>query len=63
MRDRVFQEAYDRVRRRFSEDAWLAQPPGEITRAIYQEMRRLDAERNGSAGSDVDNRREGGTSS
>lgn len=59
MRDRVFQEAYDRVRRRFQEDAWLAQPPSEITRAIYQEMRRLDAERNATAAPDVDNQREG----
>ena len=45
MRDRVFQDAYDRVRARFSDEAWLAMQPGEITRAIYDEMRSLDSER------------------
>ena len=45
MRDRVFQDAYDRVRGRFTDEAWMALQPSEITRAIYAEMRALDAER------------------
>lgn len=48
MRDRVFQEAYDRVRSRLADDVWLAMQPSEITRAIYEEMRVLDAERGAS---------------
>ncbi len=45
MRDLVFQDAYDRVRGRFTDEAWMALQPSEITRAIYAEMRVLDAER------------------
>jgi predicted nucleic acid-binding Zn-ribbon protein len=39
-----FQEAYDAVVARYSADRWAALTPSEITEAIYQEMRRLDAE-------------------
>jgi hypothetical protein len=45
MSDALFQEAYARARGRFSEDAWLALQPREITNAIYQEIRQIDAER------------------
>ena len=44
MSDQIFQQAYDRVRHRHSEDAWLALSPRQITEAIYQEMRQIDAE-------------------
>jgi len=44
MSDHIFQQAYDRVRHRLSEDAWLALSPRQVTEAIYQEMRRIDAE-------------------
>jgi hypothetical protein len=40
----TFQQAYDAVAARYSDNLWTSLPPIEITRAIYQEMRRLDAE-------------------
>lgn len=39
-----FQAAYERAQSRFTPDQWLALAPREITDAIYQEMRRMDAE-------------------
>jgi hypothetical protein len=46
MSDGSFQEAYARVRGRYSDQAWIALTPRQITEAIYQEMRQIDAERN-----------------
>jgi hypothetical protein len=46
MSDGSFQEAYARVRRRYSDQAWLALTPRQITEAIYREIRLMDAERN-----------------
>lgn len=45
MSDALFQEAYARARNRFTEDAWLALHPRQITDAIYREIRQIDAER------------------
>ena len=45
MSDRIFQDAYARVRARYSEDGWLTLSPREITNAIYDEIRQIDAER------------------
>ena len=45
MTDGSFQEAYARVRSRYSDEAWLALNPRQITEAIYGEMRLIDAER------------------
>lgn len=45
MSDQIFQEAYARVRARYTEDAWLAMSPRQITDAIYREIRQIDAER------------------
>lgn len=50
MSDALFQEAYARARSRFSEDAWLALNPRQITDAIYKEIRDIDAERVAAAG-------------
>ena len=47
MSDRVFEEAYARVRSRFSDDAWFAMPPRAVTDEIYREIRQIDAERAG----------------
>jgi hypothetical protein len=46
MSDGGFQEAYARVRSRFTEEAWIALTPRQITDLIYREIRELDAERN-----------------
>lgn len=43
MTDPVFQEAYDNVRRFHSKEGWSALTPRQITEAIYQEIRRIDA--------------------
>ncbi len=45
MSDQIFLDAYARVRKSYSEEAWLALDPRQITAAIYREIRRLDAER------------------
>ena len=50
----VFQEAYDRVRKRFTTEAWLALDPRQITDIIYAEMRRIDAERRSASNPSVD---------
>jgi hypothetical protein len=46
MSDGSFQEAYARVRSRYSDQAWIALSPRQITDAIYREIRQIDAERN-----------------
>lgn len=38
-----FNEAYRRARSRFSADQWLSLPPQQVTQAIYEAMRELDA--------------------
>jgi hypothetical protein len=43
MTDPVFQKAYENVRNSYSYEAWNALTPREITEAIYQEIRRIDA--------------------
>jgi hypothetical protein len=43
--DEIVQEAYARVRSRYSDSGWLALPPRAVTDAIYREMREIDAER------------------
>ncbi len=45
MSDRIVEEAYNRVRSRYSDDAWFALPPRALTDAIYQEIRQIDSER------------------
>jgi hypothetical protein len=45
MSDRIFQEAYNRVRGRYTEDAWLSLNPRQLTDSIYKEIRLIDAER------------------
>lgn len=38
-----FNEAYRRARSRFSADQWLSMPPQQVTQAIYEAMREMDA--------------------
>lgn len=38
-----FNEAYRHARSRFTADQWLALAPQQVTQAIYQAMRELDA--------------------
>lgn len=38
-----FNEAYRRARSQFTAEQWLALPPQQVTEAIYQAMRALDA--------------------
>lgn len=38
-----FNEAYRRARAQFSADQWLSLPPQQVTQAIYQAMREMDA--------------------
>ena len=38
-----FNEAYRLARSRFTTEQWLALPPQQVTEAIYQAMRELDA--------------------
>jgi hypothetical protein len=40
-----FQEAYMRARERYAGDEWFKLPPKERTRAIYEELRAIDTER------------------
>jgi hypothetical protein len=54
MTDGSFQEAYARVRSRYSDEAWLALTPREITEAIYGEFRLIDAARRQKAQSQED---------
>jgi hypothetical protein len=45
MSDRIFQDAYARVRGRHSDQAWFALSPREIADSIYREIRIIDSER------------------
>jgi hypothetical protein len=38
-----FNEAYRLARSRFTTEQWLALPPQQVTEAIYQAMREMDA--------------------
>lgn len=38
-----FNAAYRRARSRFTTEQWLALPPQQVTEAIYQAMREMDA--------------------
>ena len=38
-----FNEAYRRARSRFTSEQWLSMPPQQVTEAIYQAIRELDA--------------------
>jgi hypothetical protein len=38
-----FNEAYRRAHSRFTTEQWLALPPQQVTEAIYQAMREMDA--------------------
>jgi hypothetical protein len=42
--DPVFQQAFETVRKSWSDEAWNALTPRQITDAIYREIRRIDAE-------------------
>jgi hypothetical protein len=44
MNDSVFLQAYNAVAASMSDDAWRSLSPGDQTRLIYEEMRRIDAE-------------------
>jgi hypothetical protein len=56
----TFQQAYEAVVARYSREEWAAFRPSDITRMIYEEMRRLDAE---AVGTTTVVQLEGGTSS
>lgn len=43
MTEPVFQQAFEIVRKSYSDEAWSALTPRQITEAIYQEIRRIDA--------------------
>lgn len=45
MSDRIFQDAYARVRGRHDDQTWFALSPREITDSIYREIRIMDRER------------------
>ena len=45
MSDQVFQDAYSRVRGRFSDQEWFGMTPRQITDEIYREIRVIDQER------------------
>ena len=45
MSDRIFEEAYARLRGRHSEKEWFSLTPRDITKAIYSEIRAIDHER------------------
>jgi hypothetical protein len=47
MSDPGFQKAYQIVRQSYSDEAWAALTPRQITDAIYREIRRIDAPRAG----------------
>jgi hypothetical protein len=44
MSDPVFQQAFETVRKSWSDEAWITLTPRQITEAIYREIRRIDAE-------------------
>jgi len=52
MADPVFLQAYETVRRSYSDQAWNALTPRQITDALYQEIRRIDAQIAASGGRD-----------
>jgi hypothetical protein len=54
MSDRIFQDAYARVRGRHNDQAWFALSPREIADSIYREMRIIDRERLTRADADFD---------
>jgi hypothetical protein len=53
MSDLIFQDAYDRVRSRYSNQDWVALSPREVTTLIYQEMREIDLSRTVNATSEA----------
>ncbi len=53
MSDRIFQDAYARVRGRHDDQTWFALSPREITDSIYREIRIMDRERMISAEADL----------
>jgi hypothetical protein len=55
----TFQQAYEAAAARYSREEWATFGPSEITRMIYEEMRRLDAE---AAGATIAAQLEGRTS-
>ncbi len=58
MPDRVFQDAYARVRGQFDDATWFSLSPREITEAIYREIRAIDlAKANPGQGADQDARK------
>ena len=38
-----FQRAFRRARERYTQEQWVALSPGQVTDAIYREMRDMDA--------------------
>jgi hypothetical protein len=44
-----FNDAYRRARSRFTTEQWLALTPQQVTQAIYQAMREMDAANAGPA--------------
>lgn len=49
-----FNEAYRRARGRFTQEQWLSLPPQQVTEAIYQAMREMDAAGAGPPGGNAD---------
>ena len=43
--DRIVDSAYDRARSRYTTEDWLALSARAITAAVYEEIRKIDAER------------------
>jgi hypothetical protein len=43
--DRIFQDAYARVRSRHNDQTWFSLSQREITDSIYREIRAIDSER------------------
>jgi hypothetical protein len=43
MSDPVFQQAFETVRKSWSNEAWSNLTPRQITELIYREIRRIDA--------------------
>jgi hypothetical protein len=44
MSDQVFQEAFARVRARYSDAEWQTMSPQQVVEEIYREMRVIDVE-------------------